>query len=69
MILRDDKEITAELGDQSAYIIEQRGAGVANIDGASFTVEENCSGSCNGRDDQIILDGKGGGTWNPDRMG
>lgn len=69
MVLRDDAGITANLGDRGSYVIEQGGAGVANIDGAQFTVEEDGSGTINRDGDgdggeQITVEADGSGTYN-----
>lgn len=89
MVLQDESGVTANLGARGTYVIDQSGAGVADVGGAQFTVEADGSGtinregdegeqitveadgsgSYNGPEDQITLDGKGGGTWNSEKMG
>lgn len=89
MVLRDDSGITADLGDQGQYLIDNDGAGVANLGTAHFivetdgsgvinrqgdvdqriTVEADGSGTYDSGDEQITLDGQGGGIWNSPRLG
>ncbi|MEJ5081524.1 OmpA family protein [Ochrobactrum sp. MYb379] len=67
LVLKEDAGIVANFGDQGAYVIEQGGAGVANINGAQFTVEEDGSGTINrvGQDgEQITIEADGSGSYN-----
>ncbi|MBK4216512.1 OmpA family protein [Paracoccus caeni] len=70
MVLRDDTGITADLGDEGTYVIDEGGAGVANIGGAQFTVEEDGSGTINREGDdgeQITVEADGSGSYNSQR--
>lgn len=63
LVLRDESGITADLGDQGVYIIEEGGAGVANVGGAQFTVEANGSGTISREGEQITVEADGSGTY------
>lgn len=70
MILRDDAGVIASFGDEGNYLIDQGGAGVANVGGVQVIVEEDGSGVINreGADDadavQITVEADGSGTYN-----
>lgn len=66
MILQDDGGMTANLDEQGSYIIDHGGAGVADIGGAQFIVEQDGSGTINRRgddDEQIIVEADGSGSY------
>lgn len=64
MVLQDDTGLAANLGEQGAYIIENGGAGVADIGGAQFIVEEDGSGAINREgDEQITVEADGSGSY------
>lgn len=64
MVLRDDSGMTANLGEGGTYLIENGGAGVANVGDVRVIVEDDGSGIINREDEQVTVEADGSGTYN-----
>lgn len=65
MVLADESGVTANLGDGGIFVIDGGGAGVAEVNGARFVVEEDGSGAIDREDadQRITVEADGSGTY------